>query len=69
MFACVCVSLAANGDKEGLDIWRIAGADLTRPGYDGKMAIEVVGFRETWSAVITLVSSESLINPSSSVSG
>ncbi|XP_032403207.1 60 kDa lysophospholipase isoform X2 [Xiphophorus hellerii] len=34
-------SLAANGDKEGLDIWRIAGADLTRPGYDGKMAIEV----------------------------
>ncbi|XP_043999782.1 60 kDa lysophospholipase isoform X4 [Gambusia affinis] len=34
-------SLAASGDKEGLDIWRIAGADLTRPGYDGKMAIEV----------------------------
>ncbi|XP_027856565.1 60 kDa lysophospholipase isoform X3 [Xiphophorus couchianus] len=34
-------SLAANGDREGLDIWRIAGADLTRPGYDGKMAIEV----------------------------
>ncbi|XP_054894833.1 60 kDa lysophospholipase isoform X2 [Poeciliopsis prolifica] len=34
-------SLAASGDKEGLDIWRIAGADLTRPGYDGKTAIEV----------------------------
>ncbi|XP_036006352.1 60 kDa lysophospholipase isoform X1 [Fundulus heteroclitus] len=34
-------SLAASGDKEGLDIWRMAGADLTKPGYDGKTAIEV----------------------------
>lgn len=34
-------SLVASGDKEGLDIWRIAGADLTKPGYDGKTAIEV----------------------------
>lgn len=37
----MCVSLVASGDKEGLDIWRIAGADLTKPGYDGKTAIEV----------------------------
>ncbi|MED6256225.1 hypothetical protein ATANTOWER_022145, partial [Ataeniobius toweri] len=34
-------SLAASGDKDGLDIWRIAGADMTKPGYDGKTAIEV----------------------------
>ncbi|KAM4724089.1 60 kDa lysophospholipase [Anableps anableps] len=34
-------SLAASGNKEALDIWRIAGADLTKPGYDGKTAIEV----------------------------
>ncbi|KAK5614462.1 hypothetical protein CRENBAI_024375 [Crenichthys baileyi] len=34
-------SLAASGDKDGLRIWRIAGADMTKPGYDGKTAIEV----------------------------
>uniref|UniRef100_A0A8C7YS20 asparaginase n=1 Tax=Oryzias sinensis TaxID=183150 RepID=A0A8C7YS20_9TELE len=37
-------SLAASGDLDGLEIWCLAGADLNRPGYDGKIAVEVVGF-------------------------
>uniref|UniRef100_A0A8C5CYR5 asparaginase n=1 Tax=Gadus morhua TaxID=8049 RepID=A0A8C5CYR5_GADMO len=35
-------SLAANGDLDGLQIWHLAGADLTTPGYDGKTALSVV---------------------------
>uniref|UniRef100_A0A3B3CT71 asparaginase n=1 Tax=Oryzias melastigma TaxID=30732 RepID=A0A3B3CT71_ORYME len=34
-------SLAASGDLDGLEIWCLAGADLNRPGYDGKTAVEV----------------------------
>ncbi|KAK2826089.1 hypothetical protein Q5P01_020303 [Channa striata] len=34
-------SLAASGDLEGLEIWSLAGADLNKPGYDGKTAIQV----------------------------
>uniref|UniRef100_A0A8C6VVX1 asparaginase n=1 Tax=Nothobranchius furzeri TaxID=105023 RepID=A0A8C6VVX1_NOTFU len=34
-------SLAASGDIEGLEIWSLAGADLSKPGYDGKTAIQV----------------------------
>uniref|UniRef100_A0A3P9KFT6 asparaginase n=1 Tax=Oryzias latipes TaxID=8090 RepID=A0A3P9KFT6_ORYLA len=34
-------SLAASGDLDGLEIWCLAGADLNRPGYDGKIAVEV----------------------------
>ncbi|XP_030213255.1 60 kDa lysophospholipase [Gadus morhua] len=34
-------SLAANGDLDGLQIWHLAGADLTTPGYDGKTALSV----------------------------
>uniref|UniRef100_A0A1A7XH10 asparaginase n=1 Tax=Iconisemion striatum TaxID=60296 RepID=A0A1A7XH10_9TELE len=34
-------SLAASGDVEGLEIWILAGADLSEPGYDGKTAIQV----------------------------
>uniref|UniRef100_A0A8C6PIZ7 asparaginase n=1 Tax=Nothobranchius furzeri TaxID=105023 RepID=A0A8C6PIZ7_NOTFU len=39
-------SLAASGDIEGLEIWSLAGADLSKPGYDGKTAIQVVRFQE-----------------------
>lgn len=63
------VSLAASGDKEGLDMWRIAGADLTKPGYDGKTALEVVGLRENVSAVTAHSSQHKLMTPSLSVSG
>uniref|UniRef100_A0A671UYF4 asparaginase n=1 Tax=Sparus aurata TaxID=8175 RepID=A0A671UYF4_SPAAU len=35
-------SLAASGDLEGLEIWNVAGADLSKPGYDGQTAIQVV---------------------------
>lgn len=38
-----CVSLAASGDMEGLEIWCLAGADLNKPGYDGQTAMQVVG--------------------------
>ncbi|XP_069391208.1 60 kDa lysophospholipase isoform X4 [Paralichthys olivaceus] len=34
-------SLAANSDLDGLEIWSLAGADLTRPGYDGQTAFQV----------------------------
>ncbi|XP_017332160.1 60 kDa lysophospholipase isoform X5 [Ictalurus punctatus] len=34
-------SLAANADLEGLQIWHLAGADLTMPSYNGQLAIEV----------------------------
>lgn len=40
-----CVSLAASGDLEGLEILSLAGADLNKPGYNGQTAIQVVGFR------------------------
>ncbi|XP_027130952.1 60 kDa lysophospholipase isoform X2 [Larimichthys crocea] len=34
-------SLAASGDMEGLEIWCLAGADLSKPGYNGQTAIQV----------------------------
>uniref|UniRef100_A0A7N9B1A3 asparaginase n=1 Tax=Mastacembelus armatus TaxID=205130 RepID=A0A7N9B1A3_9TELE len=34
-------SLAASGDVEGLEIWKLAGVDLNKRGYDGKTAIQV----------------------------
>ncbi|XP_051723639.1 60 kDa lysophospholipase isoform X3 [Ctenopharyngodon idella] len=34
-------SLAASGDLEGLEIWQLAGADLTMSSYDGQTPIEV----------------------------
>lgn len=43
MSVLTCISLAASGDLEGLEIWSLAGADLTTPGYDGQTAIQVVG--------------------------
>uniref|UniRef100_A0A671UZ26 asparaginase n=1 Tax=Sparus aurata TaxID=8175 RepID=A0A671UZ26_SPAAU len=39
-------SLAASGDLEGLEIWNVAGADLSKPGYDGQTAIQVSGVIE-----------------------
>lgn len=41
-----CVSLAASGDLDGLEIWSLAGADLSKPGYDGQTAIQVVGSKD-----------------------
>uniref|UniRef100_A0A3Q3VKH0 asparaginase n=1 Tax=Mola mola TaxID=94237 RepID=A0A3Q3VKH0_MOLML len=38
-------SLAASGDLDGLEIWNLAGADFTKPGYDGRTAVDVVGSR------------------------
>ncbi|TSO25210.1 60 kDa lysophospholipase [Bagarius yarrelli] len=50
-------SLAANADLEGLEIWHLAGADLTMPSYNGQMAIEVV-FDETEERQRVLMMSE-----------
>uniref|UniRef100_A0A8C2XJU3 asparaginase n=1 Tax=Cyclopterus lumpus TaxID=8103 RepID=A0A8C2XJU3_CYCLU len=36
-------SLAASGDLEGLEIWKLAGADLNKPGYNGQTALQLVG--------------------------
>uniref|UniRef100_A0A672NL16 asparaginase n=1 Tax=Sinocyclocheilus grahami TaxID=75366 RepID=A0A672NL16_SINGR len=35
-------SLAASGDLEGLEIWQLAGVDMTMCSYDGQTPIEVV---------------------------
>ncbi|XP_070697848.1 60 kDa lysophospholipase isoform X2 [Pempheris klunzingeri] len=34
-------SLAASGDLDGLEVWSLAGADLSKPGYDGRTAVQV----------------------------
>jgi len=39
----LCASLAAGGDLEGLEMWKLAGADLNKPGYDGQTALQLVG--------------------------
>lgn len=54
-------SLAASGDLDGLEIWSIAGADLTRPGYDGQTAIQVaqaVGKKEVVAFLVHLISNK-----------
>ncbi|XP_006116962.2 60 kDa lysophospholipase [Pelodiscus sinensis] len=33
--------LAANGDKEGLYVWYLAGANLEQTGYDGRTAFQI----------------------------
>uniref|UniRef100_A0A8C6SV31 asparaginase n=1 Tax=Neogobius melanostomus TaxID=47308 RepID=A0A8C6SV31_9GOBI len=40
-------SLSTSGDLESLEIWSLAGADLTKPGYDGQNAIQVVRYTLT----------------------
>nr|XP_020446656.1 60 kDa lysophospholipase isoform X2 [Monopterus albus] len=55
-------SLAASGDLEGLEIWGLAGADLSTPGYDGQTAIQVaqaVGKKETLAFLGKLKSNKS----------
>ncbi|XP_071353797.1 60 kDa lysophospholipase isoform X3 [Trachinotus anak] len=52
-------SLAASGDLEGLEIWRLAGADLNTQGYDGQTAIQVaeaVGKKEVVAFLDQLMS-------------
>lgn len=58
----LCVSLAASGDIDGLEIWSLAGADLTKPGYDGKTTIQVVGLRNTCSIINNLQTTKSSIS-------
>lgn len=55
-------SLAASGDLEGLEIWSLAGADLSKPGYDGRTAIEVAkaaGKKEVVAFIAQLMSNKS----------
>ncbi|TNM95457.1 hypothetical protein fugu_016540 [Takifugu bimaculatus] len=55
-------SLAASGDLEGLEIWSLAGADLTKPGYDGQTPIQVaqaVGKPEVVDLLVQLLSNKS----------
>ncbi|KAF7665819.1 hypothetical protein LDENG_00130740 [Lucifuga dentata] len=55
-------SLAASGDLEGLEIWSLAGADLTKPGYDGQTAIEVaeaVGKKQVVAFLLQCMNSNS----------
>jgi len=51
-------SLAASGDLEGLEIWSLAGADLTKPGYDGQTAAQVavaLGKTEVGTFIVQLM--------------
>uniref|UniRef100_A0A8C6TGV9 asparaginase n=1 Tax=Neogobius melanostomus TaxID=47308 RepID=A0A8C6TGV9_9GOBI len=47
-------SLSASGDLESLEIWSLAGADLTKPGYDGQNAIQVVLSKTKYLSIIPL---------------
>lgn len=54
-------SLAASGDIEGLEIWSLAGADLNKPGYDGKTPVRVahaVGKKEVMAFIVSLMSKD-----------
>ncbi|KAM4543243.1 60 kDa lysophospholipase isoform 2-T2 [Odontesthes bonariensis] len=56
-------SLAAVGDMDSLEIWSIAGADLSKPGYDGRTAIQVaeaVGQREVMAFLTQLMVTRSV---------
>ncbi|XP_036065827.1 60 kDa lysophospholipase isoform X1 [Oryzias melastigma] len=56
-------SLAASGDLDGLEIWCLAGADLNRPGYDGKTAVEVaeaVNKKEVVAFLVQLMGKKSM---------
>ncbi|XP_041809759.1 60 kDa lysophospholipase [Chelmon rostratus] len=55
-------SLAASGDLDGLEIWSLAGADLSKPGYDGQTAIQVaqaVGKQHVVTFIVQLMSKKS----------
>ncbi|XP_056282910.1 60 kDa lysophospholipase isoform X1 [Pseudoliparis swirei] len=55
-------SLAAGGDLEGLEMWKLAGADLNKPGYDGQTALQLaraVGKTEVVAFLVQLMSKTS----------
>ncbi|XP_076604578.1 60 kDa lysophospholipase isoform X3 [Chaetodon auriga] len=55
-------SLAASGDMDGLEIWSLAGADLSKPGYDGQTALQVaqaVGKNDVVAFLVQLMSKKS----------
>lgn len=57
-------SLAASGDLDALEIWGLAGADLSKPGYDGQTAVQVaraVGKNDVETFLVKLSSSNSTI--------
>lgn len=47
-------SLAASGDLEGMEIWSLAGGDLSMPGYDGQTAMSVAQAMENMDMVACL---------------
>ncbi|CAG5866400.1 unnamed protein product [Menidia menidia] len=54
-------SLAVSGDLEGLENWSLAGADLSKPGYDGRTAIQVAeaaGRREVMAFLVQLINNK-----------
>ncbi|XP_013868777.1 60 kDa lysophospholipase [Austrofundulus limnaeus] len=56
-------SLAASGDIDGLEIWILAGADLNKPGYDGKTAdqvAEAAGRKEVVMFLVQLKGTKSM---------
>nr|XP_040055290.1 60 kDa lysophospholipase isoform X2 [Gasterosteus aculeatus aculeatus] len=52
-------SLAASGDLEGLEMWKLAGADLNKPGYDGQTPLRLahaVGKKDVVAFLVQLMS-------------
>lgn len=52
-------SMAASGDLEGLEMWKLAGADLNKPGYDGQTALRLahaVGKKDVVAFLVQLMS-------------
>uniref|UniRef100_A0A8C2XLT5 asparaginase n=1 Tax=Cyclopterus lumpus TaxID=8103 RepID=A0A8C2XLT5_CYCLU len=57
-------SLAASGDLEGLEIWKLAGADLNKPGYNGQTALQLahaVGKKEVVAFLVQLMSKKATV--------
>ncbi|XP_039677553.1 60 kDa lysophospholipase-like isoform X1 [Perca fluviatilis] len=66
-------SLAASADQDGLEIWSLAGADLNKPGYDGRAAMEMaqaVGNQQVVAFLIQLKAKQSkMIEPIATPTG
>ncbi|KAK9533639.1 hypothetical protein VZT92_008745 [Zoarces viviparus] len=55
-------SLAASGDLEGLEMWKLAGADLNKPGYDGQTALRLahaIGKKDVVAFLVQLMGKKS----------
>ncbi|KAM6961253.1 60 kDa lysophospholipase [Aplochiton taeniatus] len=58
-------SMVAHGDLEGLEIWSLAGADFSKPGYDGQTAMglaQAMGKKDLVTRLLQLTSPKAQFN-------